>query len=314
MRIGWLLVGDERVASSRLQGYAIHRELLRRGHHSRILNAPVAFDTRLHWRWYRRWYEVVAGRWDLVVFQKVESSRAIALARLLRRVGTRIVVAQADPIDSPLYRVADRVVTSSESLAAWIRERCQVPVEVIDEPIDLAPRQRTATRPRSHALRAVFVGSKHNFAALDSLQPVLATREFQDIELLTISDHERATHRWSPATVSAVLGDADIGLLPCLDSPEARLKSANRLVLLAGSGLPTIASSIPSYQPLFRARAAIPADAPQEWAEALRSLREPSVRSAWGERAWQYAQRVHDLPRVAARWERLFAELLRRPT
>ena len=43
VRIGWFLVGDERVASSRMQGLCVHRELVARGVRSEILAAPERF-------------------------------------------------------------------------------------------------------------------------------------------------------------------------------------------------------------------------------------------------------------------------------
>src|SRR5213594_1044282 len=100
LRVGWLLAGDERVASSRIQGFLVHRQLQARGIGSEILNAPEAFDTRLHWKAPRRWLEATLRRRDVLIFQKVESSRARRLARLARRFGTKIVFLQADLHDS----------------------------------------------------------------------------------------------------------------------------------------------------------------------------------------------------------------------
>lgn len=302
--IGWILVGDERVASARLQGWYVHTALTARGHHSQILNAPSGFDTRLHWKWPRRWLEAIRRR-DVVVFQKVESSRAVALARCLRRFGTRVVFAQSDPLDSPLYALCDAVVASSTPLHDWLVKRGIDRVHAIDEPIDLLPRTRTVVSARTSRLRAVFIGSAANVAALESVQRVLAREEFRDIALEVVSDHPSATVAWSPDAARQALLDADIALLPTLDTPAAQLKSANRLALFLSAGLATICSPLPSYAPLIAAGGAIAASGEEQWACALRSLRNPAERAAVGDRGAALAWARFAPERIAESWEQL---------
>ncbi len=279
-----------------------------RGHRSEVLNAPAAFDTRLHWKWPRRWWEA-ARRREVVVFQKVESSRAVAFARLLRRVGTKIVYAQTDPLDSPMYAVSDAVVASSTQLRDWLMSAGVSPVHAIDEPIDLLPRTPTPTSTRRRDLRAVFVGSAANVAALAAVKSVLAREEFSDITLRVISDHPQADVAWSAESAKQALLDADLALLPCLDTPAAQLKSANRLVLSLSSGLATVTSSLPSYAPLIAAGGALSAQTEEEWAAALRSLRDPDRRAALGNRGAGLSWDRFAPERIADAWEHLLASL-----
>lgn len=304
LNIGWILVGDERVASARLQGWYVHTTLAARGHHSQVLNAPGGFDTRLHWKWPRRWREAVR-RFDVVVFQKVESSRAGALARLLRRFGTSVVFAQSDPLASPMYAVSDAVVASSTPLHDWLVSQGVAHVHAIDEPIDLLPRTRTAISERSSQLRTIFIGSAANVAALELVERVLAREEFRDIALQVVSDHRLATVTWSPDAARQALLDADIALLPCLDTPAAQLKSANRLTLFLSAGLATICSPLPSYAPLLATGGAIAASDEEQWATALRTLRSPAQRAAIGGRGAALAWEQFAPEQIGQAWEQL---------
>lgn len=308
LHIGWILVGDERVASARLQGWYVHTALAARGHHSQVLNSPSGFDTRLHWKWPRRWWEALRRR-DVVVFQKVESSRAVAFAKLLRRIGTRVVFAQSDPLDSPMYAVSDAVVASSTPLRDWLVNQGVPRAHAIDEPIDLLPRPRAAVSSRTSDLRAVFIGSAANVAALDLVKRVLAREEFRDIALQVVSDHPLATVAWSPVTTRQALLDADIALLPCLDTPAAQLKSANRLTLFLSAGLATICSALPSYAPLIAAGGAIAASSEEQWASALRTLRSPAQRAAIGDRGAALVWEQFAPERIGESWEQLLIQV-----
>lgn len=306
-------MGDERVASARLQGWAIHHALLARDVDSTVLNTPSGFDTRLHWRWPRRWREAVWQRPDLVVFQKVDSSRALKLARLFRRCGVRTLYAQSDPLPGPLYPWVDGVIASSEALADWLRERTSTAVHAIDEPLDLWPRAPTPVRERTHGLRAVFLGSAANAAALQPVRAALADPRRRDIELVVVSDHPEANLSWSVDNARRALGDADLGLLPVLDGEAARLKSANRLATLLSSGLPVVAGRLPSYARLLETGVPRIATTSAEWGAQIDSLRDPSLRRALGEAGRTHAIEQYAPERVGGRWLELIEQTIAAP-
>jgi len=309
LRVGWLLVGDERVASARIQGFAVHRDLLRRGIRSEILNAPGSFDTRLHWKAPRRWLEALVKRRHVLVFQKVESSRAVRLARLARRAGSRVVFLQSDLRPSPLYEVADRIVVCSSELARLLAPVLPFPPVVIEDPIDLPPDVCASARPASRGLRLVWVGSRSNFDALEILRGVLSRAEFSDFALETVSDHPEASVAWSREAALRAIRESDIGLLPCLDTPAARAKSSNRLTLMMGAGLPVIASPIPSYETIVEHGASgFLAVSEEEWAGALRALREPELRRRVGEAARSAVWRRFAPEVIGGQWAALLYE------
>src|SRR5712691_7902434 len=247
MRVGWLLVGDDRIASARIQGMAIHRELVLRGIRSEILNNPRDFDTRLHWKVLRRWYEATLRKRDVLIFQKVESSRAARFARLARRMGTRIVFLQADVRESRFYRIANCVVVSSAELARQVQPICPAPITVIEDAIDLPRNVMASPTRRTQKLRVLWIGGRMNFPSLERIRPLFSLPDFADFELVTVSDHPEAMVEWSAQTASREILAADLAVIPCLDAPASRAKSNNRLTLFMAAGLPVIASPIPAY-------------------------------------------------------------------
>jgi len=314
LRVGWLLVGNERVASARIQGLAMHREMRQRGIRSEILSMPTSFDTRLRWKAPRRWFEALGHRRDVLIFQKVESSRAVRYARLARRVGTRIIFLQADARDSAMYKVAHRVVVSSGELARLLEPLTPGKITVIEDAIEHPRDVITEPGDRREGLKVLWIGARANFASLDRIRPILNRREFRDLRLVTVSDHPEADVVWSTEAARREIMTADLAVIPCLDTPIARAKSNNRLTMLMGAGLSVIASPIPAYRTVVEhGRSGFLAESPEDWAAALSALRDPETRRAMGEAARLSAWSRFAPEVVAGRWESLLEALAGRP-
>lgn len=310
LRVGWLLVGDDRVASARIQGFAIHHELVERGIRSEVLNSPRGFDTRLHWKVPRRWLEATCRRRDVLIFQKVESSRAARFARLARRLGTQIVFLQADYRKSPFYEFAHRVVVSSAELARQLQPICQAPITVIEDAIDLPGDVIASSSPRSRRLRVLWIGSRLNFPSLERIRPLFARPEFSDFELITVSDHPQARVSWSRESAHSELLAADLAVIPCLDAPASRAKSNNRLTLFMAAGLPVVASPIPAYRAVVDpGENGFLAETVEEWAAALHALRNPALRALLGQAARSTAWERFAPKVIAGHWEALLEEM-----
>jgi hypothetical protein len=306
-------VGDERVASSRIQALTIHSELTRRGIRSEILSMPRSFDTRLHWKAPRRWLEAAWRRRDVLIFQKVESSRAARLARLARRMGTRIVFLQSDARESRMYGLADVVVVSSAELGRLLEPLCESSIAVIEDAIDLPREVAAVPTPRTKGLRVLWIGGRLNFPSLDAISPVLARPEFADLELVTVSDHPEAKVAWSPAAAPREIVAADLAVIPCLDTPGARAKSNNRLTVLMGAALPVIATPIPAYRAILEPGiTGFLAENADEWAASLRALRDPALRRRVGQAARVSAWERYSPELIADRWEALLEEVVGR--
>ena len=289
----------------------MHRQLLARGVHSEILGAPAGFDTRLHWKAPRRWFEAVCRRRDALIFQKVESSRAVRFARLVRSIGSRVIFVQADYRDSPLYAVSDRVVVPSVELARQLGNLCRAPMTVIEDPIDIPPDLQTVPSSRTSGLRLLWIGNGQNFPSLDALRSVLQQPRFGDMTLITVSDHPEASVPWSEVTAREQMLSADIGVIPCLDTPAARAKSNNRLTMLMAAGLPVIASPIPAYTAIIEPGSnGLLARTVDEWGTGLLALRQAAARRALGAEARRTAWQRFAPEVIASRWVMLLSELL----
>jgi glycosyltransferase involved in cell wall biosynthesis len=154
------------------------------------------------------------------------------------------------------------------------------------------------------------VGNRKNLGGLDLLRPVLERPEFRDLRLVTVSNHPEATVPWSQQAVLHELHQADAGILPCEDSPAARAKSNNRLTLFMGVGLPVAASPLPAYREVVEhGQNGLLAHTTEDWAEALRTLRDPAGRRRLGESGRRTVWERFSPRRMGDRWERLLREL-----
>jgi glycosyltransferase involved in cell wall biosynthesis len=224
--------------------------------------------------------------------------------------GTRVVFLQADTLHSPLYQVADAVVVPSRELARLLGTVCPAPITTIEDALELPREISVAPSERERDLRLLWVGNRQNLGGLDLLRPVLDQPEFRDLRLVTVSNHPEATFPWSPDVVIRELQRADAGILPCEDSPAARAKSNNRLTLFMGVGLPVAASPLPAYREVVdHGRNGLLARTTDEWADALRSLRDPSHRRRLGEEGRRAVWERFSPRAMGDRWERLLREL-----
>lgn len=252
-RVGWILVGDERYGSARIQGFNIHRYLVENGVKSTILRAPASADHRLGLNWWER-LGIRMRRFDVVVFQKVFDEGAIHFAARLRSEGTRTVFVLCDVYETEMISSVDLVVVTSQYLVDFVKKRYGVNPICIDDALELSAHRdgekRNVRSPNSGS-RAIWVGSRDNWEAISEIvekhSSLLADL---NISLVTISDHPSASFPWSLERVQEECRKADFALLPTGTTPWALAKSSNRLSMFLSMGLPVIATSIPSYERL----------------------------------------------------------------
>jgi glycosyltransferase involved in cell wall biosynthesis len=118
---------------------------------------------------------------------------------------------------------------------------------------------------------------------------------------------------WSSEALVKVAPSSDLAVIPIHDSPMARAKPENKLLMLWRMGLPVLTSDTPAYARSMKgAGLAMALSSADEWAEALRSLAEdePARRLA-GLKGLAYAKEVADEDRLLAQWDALFASLFR---
>jgi glycosyltransferase involved in cell wall biosynthesis len=100
---------------------------------------------------------------------------------------------------------------------------------------------------------------------------------------------------WRLETVYDELLQGDFGIIPVepetavgpgLSVPWWMVSSENRLTLMMSLGLPVIASPVPAYEPIIESgRNGFVARTPEDWANMISQLRDPSIREAIGRAA-----------------------------
>lgn len=191
---------------------------------------------------------IVAGGYDLIVFQKVQGPSAVALARQLADAGIRSVYCVCDLVDAPMAAATCATVTVTAFLKSLYPAELQHKIHVVHDGIERPEVQKGDWGQRratpAHPLRAVLVTS----AQLDRL-PVIATPPpwlhvtivgryrpaNQPLQRLREAKWQlaRATEQgrgwtylrflanrrircvaWQPGTVYELMRQADIGIIP----------------------------------------------------------------------------------------------------
>lgn len=282
IRVGWILIGDERYGSARIQGLNVHKYLCANGVESSIIKSPAVASPKLGLSVVRK-FALAVGGFDIFIFQKVFDAEAIKFARLLRLLGKKTVFVLCDWIETEMSGVVDVVVTPSTFLAKKLHERYGVTAVVIDDAIEDPPEvERNSRRNReSGASSAVWVGSKDNWATLQRpLSAMARSSLFKSVELVSVSDHAEATLPWSLATAHSAIANSDFALLPTGTSDWAMSKSSNRLSMYLAHGIPVIAEPIPAYRELAALSGGVLwVDRDADWADKIALMCDPDFRA-----------------------------------
>jgi hypothetical protein len=195
------------------------------------------------------------------------------LIEFCRRRGKRIVFDFCDdPWDYPELRPtiaagaeADLCTTSSDGLARKLKDRLDVPVEVVKEPPDCAygvPR----VAPIGNRVRLLWFGSDSNADSLGGLvETLMPLTPEHKLELTLVGGERRAYEpvlaaatqhfsivfrEWEIGLLDRAMRRSDIVLIPKRGGPWSRFKSENRLVTSLAGGRIAVAGQIESYEKL----------------------------------------------------------------
>ena len=304
--VNWVLFGDRSLASSRLQGYAIHDFLVRRGHPSRLLSTPPFPIREPPWR--GRTVATVAklAAGQTVVLQKLGGRRAGELVEALRSRGAAVVYAAADlERENELPLRCDAVVCSSRLLAERWRALGASAVQV-PEPADFW--REPSERPTDGRVRLCWIGHRKNWRTVVPLRGLLA--ELPEFELVTVSNHAEADVPWSLEAAEAELAAADAVVVPTRDDEVARYASPNRVVQAMAAGKPVVAARIPPYEELIvDGVTGLLCATPDEWRAALAQLGDSERRRELARRGWESVRPEFRIDAVGERWLEVFASL-----
>jgi len=277
MRITWLIDAEVReeagklissAASVRYRVLAPAAELESHGHHSRLLRHDPATPA-----------EQLDGllACDVLVVSKVLAPGKGDLVARAQSLGTRVVFDLCDdhfhtPQLEETYRqlatAADRLVASTEEMAATIQRETGRSAAIIGDPFE-GPAGEPRFSPAPDRLRLLWFGHPTNFDTLAAIMPGLQELAYElplalevisdpagsrieealrSIDGGTASNFTASFTRWSPAATWQGLAACDAVLLPSNSGARKLVKSPNRLVESLRAGRLVVAYPLPSYQ------------------------------------------------------------------
>ncbi len=257
------------------------------------------------------------------------------LERLIRRLNPRIVFDVDDAMwEAPAFvrspflgavdygwarkmtGIARHAVAGNTVIADYLRGCGGCGVTIIPTCIDMERHAQKTYDGKASGAPVVlgWTGIRDNLGYLDAVLEALRTlADTRSIELLVVSDGEfhpdgvpTRNVPWTPENEIAVLQEADIGLMPLVDTARARGKCAFKALQFMGVGTPVVLSPVGMNAEVVGQEAGgLCAASPQEWQEALlRLIDDPALRERMGRAgsdrvAQRYSFDAH-LPRFSA--------------
>ena len=287
LSVGWILCGGNNVGSSRIHGINLHEFAKSQWISSFIVNQPDTYNERLDIDDYD--LDILSNvRFDIVIFQRVHAGRTLELIERLKSVNTTTIFFAADLYESAAYLTTDYVFTVSDALRDELVNRgvSFTRIHVVPDAIETDESLcKEYIQGEPSELKIAWVGAAGHWRTLDSIRSLLRSdSRLGRFQLLTISNHANADIQWSLNTVWDEILKCDIGIVPVdTDTPQALVKSNNRVTMFKALGLPVICSKLPAYEDVIAdGETGFIANTPAEWGSALLALVDPAVRKRIG--------------------------------
>jgi hypothetical protein len=246
----WFLCGDLDIASARLQGYLIHEGLLGLGLRSNIIYAPKIGFSHGFPPFVPPPYNIDL-RGAVSIIQKLKGGGTKTLMGWLKRCGSRVIYINCDLDEQDDSWVeADAVLVTSAALRQYYVVHGQT-VDVVPEPYEyaLSP-DRVEREHGAKPRKIVWFGHCDNWHTVLRWKRIIESEFSDKYTIVTCSNHPDANIRWSRDNVRNLLSEADVALLPTLDTPEFSVKSPNRLVQCMAMGVTAVVGPLDAYQQL----------------------------------------------------------------
>ncbi len=215
-----------------------------------------------------------------------------------------------------MTRIARHAIAGNSTIANYLRGCGGCGVTIIPTCIDMDRHTLKGYGDKAPDAPVIlgWTGIRDNLGYLDAVQE--AVRELSGtrrIELLVVSDGEyhpggvpTRNVPWTPENEIAVLQEADIGLMPLVDTPRARGKCAFKALQFMGVGTPVVLSPVGMNADVVeQGVSGFCAATTEEWRNALQqlvddvTLRERMGRAARDRVAQRYSFDAH-MPRFRA--------------
>lgn len=286
--------------------------------------------------------KIKAQKIQIVFFQKVFGESVLALARELRQSGIKTIFSICDLVVPYLCAATDATIVVTNYLKSLYPKELQSKISVVHDGIERPQSQKTNwstnSGSASQPLKAVLVTS----FSLDKLPLLVSPPDWIQVTIVGrypaahsrrkkwqanrweltqkrnwterldylkfLADRRITCEAWGPDSVYDQLLAADIGIIPIQPDPVRdtvaawKVKSENRLTLMMSTGLPVVATPIPSYEEVIEQGInGYLAQDISEWMTYLSTLRDPELRRQIGQQARHTALQGYSMDLQAKR-------------
>jgi len=191
-----------------------------------------------------------------------------------------------------VMRVAHTVVAGNDFLARRARQAGARQVEIVPSAIDLDRYRNLGVRPAGGALNVGWIGIPLNAHYLSIVAPALRAVEGINLQVVggpvpdALAGIPAESFPWTEDSEIERIAGFDVGIMPLHDTPWERGKCAYKLIQVMAAGKPVIASPVGANRQVVQHGVnGFLAETTEQWAEALRALRDSELRRRMGEAA-----------------------------
>ena len=251
--IYWILSSSIYHGSSRIHGYNIHKELVRKGFQSTILfdlidYRPYAYFNQSHFKLFGRFLQPH----DLVILQKLKDENTLKFIDYLQRLSVRTVFLDCDlPVNEKIARQVDLTIVPSNAMAEAYCQEGITNMQVIPDAVEefTSPSEQAQKNHGPEFKCAWFgVGNQRRWPAVQFLEKIFEKPGLENWTFTSFSNYKKADEKWTAQTLSRIKAEYDAVAIPVLeDGGEFTVKSANKITQSMALGLPVLASPMKAY-------------------------------------------------------------------
>lgn len=314
MPVGWVISGDQSIASSRLQGFNIHKYYLEYGLSSDLITS----DFNQRYSDYtidlvRLARHILKAGYEVVYFER-PNWMMYKLSQWCRLNGIRTVAIRCDEIPGEYDRYFEATIVPTVRLRDLLGIRKAYVIEdMIEVPAGVFKDDYSKT---GEHLKVVWVGHGSYRTYITQFLDALSRRDGlrDEVEFITISKGDWATYSWSLETVFSHILRCDIAIVPIPEGPQYSAKSANRLTMFMALGMPTIVSPLPAYLAIAeQGENCLVARSADEFGQAIQLLQNQSRREKLGRQARDYAWKHFSSEIIGAQWLSVLQDIVDKP-
>ena len=223
-----------------------------------------------------------------------------------------------------MTRIARHAVAGNSVIADYLRGCGGCEVTVIPTCIDMDRHSQKSYGGKEMKAPLIlgWTGTRDNLGHLDNLQRALSElAHTHRIELLVVSDGDYHSEgvpirnvRWTLENEVSALQEADIGLMPLVDTPRARGKCAFKALQFMGVGTPVVLSPVGMNAEVIEPGVSgFCATTVEEWHKALEQLLDdPDLRERMGRAARDRVARCYSFDAHLPRFRAVMESVARR--